>query len=118
MPTEKLIGTEVAYHGKQGAGYFSATQPGKAGIEYSKEIAQSENLTGCEFIQWNASDIEIPGQFDLAMIIFGAIANLTSDEASRLIAKLSDSVKPSGQLIIELCCVRTLYDFGSATCKQ
>lgn len=78
---------------------------GKAGIEYSQKIAQSEKLTGCEFFQGNTADIEIPGQFDLAMIIFGALANFTSDEASRLIGKLSNAVKPSGHLIIELCCL-------------
>lgn len=87
---------------------------GKAGIEYSKQIAESENLAGCKFIQGNAADIEIPGQFDFAMIIFGAIANMTSDEASRLVAKLSDVIIPSGQLIIELCCL-TEYITGDFT---
>jgi 2-polyprenyl-3-methyl-5-hydroxy-6-metoxy-1,4-benzoquinol methylase len=78
---------------------------GKAGIEYSQKMAQSEKLTVCELVQGNAADIEIPNRFDLAMIIFGALANFTSDEASRLIGKLSNAVKPSGHLIIELCCL-------------
>ncbi len=87
-------------------GYFTfGIDKGKAGIEYSQKKAQSENLAGCEFVQGNASDLEIPNQFDLAMIIFGALANFTYDEASGLIGKLSNAVKPSGQLIIELCCL-------------
>ena len=89
---------------RQGYSTFGIDK-GKAGIEYSQEIAQSENLSGCEFVQGNAADIEIQGQFDLAMIIFGALANFTYDEASRLVVKLSDALKPSGHLIIELCCL-------------
>ena len=87
---------------------------GKAGIEHSRNIAESENLQDCEFIQGNASDIDIPGQFDLAVIIFGAIANFTYDEASRLVAKLSDAVKPSGHFVIEVCCL-TEYVTGDFT---
>ncbi|MBU1023728.1 class I SAM-dependent methyltransferase [bacterium] len=78
---------------------------GLAAIDFSNKTAKLQNVHTAEFIHSNAVDAQISESYDCAIIIFGAMANFTHDEALKLIGKLSTSLVPPGYLIIELCCL-------------
>lgn len=78
---------------------------GIAPIDFSKKTAKLQNVKNVEFIYGNAADIQLPQKHNCAIIIFGALANFTHDEALKLIEKLAASLVSPGYLVIELCCL-------------
>lgn len=74
-------------------------------IEYSIMQSKQQGLNNCHFIHGNAADITIENGFHAALIIYGAIANLTQNEAARLVKKLSELIVTGGSIVIEVCCI-------------
>jgi ubiquinone/menaquinone biosynthesis C-methylase UbiE len=78
---------------------------GIGGIEHAMKSVKKLVLRNVKFIHGDVNSIQIKEQFDLGLIIYGALANLKYNEAKKLMKKLSRIIKPDGHLFLEICCL-------------
>ncbi len=71
-----------------------------ASIAYAKAQAQADNLP-IEYVLDDVRRHEIPGEFDLIMMLFGEINVFRESDADAILAKAVRHLRPGGRLVIE-----------------
>lgn len=77
---------------------------GPASIAYARQLAEEEGVNGrCSFIEQDIRQftVNLP-PFDAALFLYGQLAVFPKSEASQLLQKMAQSLKPGGKLCVEL----------------
>ncbi|MBK8049059.1 MAG: class I SAM-dependent methyltransferase [Anaerolineales bacterium] len=75
-----------------------------ASIAYGRsQVAAAALTANCQFIEADVRQVELPAQqFDAALFLYGQMAVFQREEAVALLAKIAESLKPGGRIVIEL----------------
>lgn len=77
---------------------------GPASIAYARDLARSVGVDDhCHFIEQDVRTLSMPeSRFEVALFLYGQLAVFPRQEAARLLAGIYQSLKPGGQLVVEL----------------
>lgn len=77
---------------------------GPAAIDYARRQAAENDVAGyCTFVEQDVREIDYAGSnFDAALFIYGQLAVFKREEAQMLLNRVAQSLKPGGQLCVEL----------------
>jgi ubiquinone/menaquinone biosynthesis C-methylase UbiE len=77
---------------------------GPAAIQYARQLAEQERVNGrSTFIEQDVRQMRFAGAgFDAAIFLYGQLAVFPKTEAFQLLQQMAQSLKPGGQLCVEL----------------
>lgn len=95
-----LYAVELAQRGVEVTGVDFAP----AALRYAQNLAQQQQVSQlCHFIQADVRGFEFGvQQFDAALLLYGQLAVMSRPEAAALLAQIAQSLRPGGQLVLEL----------------
>ncbi|MEM7342695.1 MAG: methyltransferase domain-containing protein, partial [Chloroflexota bacterium] len=75
-----------------------------AAIAYAQDLARSERLSArCSFIEQDIRQMRVPpASFDGAILLYGQLSILSTDEAQTLLTQIAQTLKSGAKLCIEL----------------
>ena len=95
-----LYSVDLALQGCQVSGIdFSP-----ASIAYARTLAEESNVQDkCEFTEQDVRQVNLPpDRYDAALFIYGQLAVFRREQAFALLSNIAGSLKPGGQLVVEL----------------
>jgi SAM-dependent methyltransferase len=77
---------------------------GPASIAHARELARSAGVAGaCRFVEADVRRFDFGReQYDAALFLYGQLAVFPREEAAQLLRQIADSLRPGGQLVVEL----------------
>ena len=84
--------------------YVTGVDFSPAAIAYAKDLALSQGVVAyCDFVEQDIRQINYEGaNFDAVILLYGQLAVFTRAEAQALLAHIARSLKPGGNLCVEL----------------